>query len=213
MGGGAGLPLWSTARDRVVDRDRGASSRRARDRLPRRRHPRRRPERRRRARRRAALDALRAIARVTFVAGNHEGRSRGAAMLGATVEAANATAGRSRTATGPALQAGGAPSSAICIPRSISAATSTAPAFLGVAHARRRPGADAVLAGSRRDERRVRGGARRVERAPERRARRRRDRRPRLSRSGRSRLRGACTSAQAAGASAAGGCARRCART
>ncbi len=34
-----------------------------------------------------ALDALRALARVTIVAGNHEGRSRGVAILGATVEA------------------------------------------------------------------------------------------------------------------------------
>jgi metallophosphoesterase superfamily enzyme len=33
-----------------------------------------------------ALDALRAQARVTVVAGNHEGRTRGAAVLGATVE-------------------------------------------------------------------------------------------------------------------------------
>jgi metallophosphoesterase superfamily enzyme len=35
----------------------------------------------------AALAELRGIAEVTFVAGNHEGRSRGAAILGATVEA------------------------------------------------------------------------------------------------------------------------------
>jgi len=35
----------------------------------------------------AALDGLRAHATLTFVAGNHEGRSRGAAILGATVEA------------------------------------------------------------------------------------------------------------------------------
>ncbi|MDB5072439.1 MAG: putative phosphoesterase [Candidatus Eremiobacteraeota bacterium] len=34
----------------------------------------------------AALDALRAQARVTIVAGNHEGRTRGVAVLGATVE-------------------------------------------------------------------------------------------------------------------------------
>jgi metallophosphoesterase superfamily enzyme len=34
----------------------------------------------------AALDALRAHARVTVVAGNHEGRTRGVAVLGATVE-------------------------------------------------------------------------------------------------------------------------------
>jgi metallophosphoesterase superfamily enzyme len=34
-----------------------------------------------------ALGALRAVAALTFVAGNHEGRSRGAAILGATVEA------------------------------------------------------------------------------------------------------------------------------
>lgn len=34
----------------------------------------------------AALDALRAQARVTVVAGNHEGRTRGVAVLGATVE-------------------------------------------------------------------------------------------------------------------------------
>lgn len=34
----------------------------------------------------AALDALRAQAGVTIVAGNHEGRSRGVAILGATVE-------------------------------------------------------------------------------------------------------------------------------
>ncbi|HEY4440588.1 MAG TPA: hypothetical protein VGN14_09035 [Candidatus Elarobacter sp.] len=36
---------------------------------------------------RGALDALRAIAVLTIVAGNHEGRSRGAAILGETVEA------------------------------------------------------------------------------------------------------------------------------
>ena len=34
----------------------------------------------------AAFDALRAIATVTFIAGNHEGRTRGVAILGATVE-------------------------------------------------------------------------------------------------------------------------------
>lgn len=34
----------------------------------------------------AALDGLRELAPLTFVAGNHEGRSRGAAILGATVE-------------------------------------------------------------------------------------------------------------------------------
>jgi metallophosphoesterase superfamily enzyme len=34
----------------------------------------------------AALDALRAQARVTVIAGNHEGRTRGAAILGETVE-------------------------------------------------------------------------------------------------------------------------------
>src|SRR5471030_848020 len=34
----------------------------------------------------AALDALRAHAELTFIAGNHEGRTRGAAILGATVE-------------------------------------------------------------------------------------------------------------------------------
>lgn len=34
-----------------------------------------------------ALSELRALAELTFVAGNHEGRSRGAAILGATVEA------------------------------------------------------------------------------------------------------------------------------
>ena len=34
----------------------------------------------------AALDALRAQARVTVIAGNHEGRTRGVAVLGATVE-------------------------------------------------------------------------------------------------------------------------------
>jgi metallophosphoesterase superfamily enzyme len=34
-----------------------------------------------------ALDELRAVAELTFVAGNHEGRSRGAAILGSTVEA------------------------------------------------------------------------------------------------------------------------------
>ena len=33
-----------------------------------------------------ALSELRAVAELTFVAGNHEGRSRGAAILGATVE-------------------------------------------------------------------------------------------------------------------------------
>ena len=33
-----------------------------------------------------AFDALRALATVTFIAGNHEGRSRGAAILGDTVE-------------------------------------------------------------------------------------------------------------------------------
>jgi metallophosphoesterase superfamily enzyme len=33
-----------------------------------------------------AFDALRAFATVTFIAGNHEGRTRGAAILGATVE-------------------------------------------------------------------------------------------------------------------------------
>lgn len=35
----------------------------------------------------AALDALRAVCTVTLVAGNHEGRSRGAAILGATEDA------------------------------------------------------------------------------------------------------------------------------
>lgn len=35
---------------------------------------------------RAALDALRSIAQLTLIAGNHEGRSRGAAVLGETVE-------------------------------------------------------------------------------------------------------------------------------
>jgi metallophosphoesterase superfamily enzyme len=37
---------------------------------------------------RSALEALRAAAGVTIVAGNHEGRTRGAAVLGETVEAA-----------------------------------------------------------------------------------------------------------------------------
>lgn len=37
---------------------------------------------------RAGLDSLRAIARLTLIAGNHEGRSRGAAVLGETVERA-----------------------------------------------------------------------------------------------------------------------------
>ena len=36
---------------------------------------------------RSALESLRAYAPLTFIAGNHEGRSRGAAILGATVEA------------------------------------------------------------------------------------------------------------------------------
>jgi metallophosphoesterase superfamily enzyme len=35
----------------------------------------------------AAFDSLRGLADVTFVAGNHEGRSRGSAILGSTVEA------------------------------------------------------------------------------------------------------------------------------
>jgi len=38
---------------------------------------------------RESLDALRAVARLTLVAGNHEGRSRGASILGDTVEFAH----------------------------------------------------------------------------------------------------------------------------
>jgi len=87
MGGGAALPLWSTteivasialaarrhdAREIVFlgDAIHGAGLSEGAARAV-----------------RAALDALRAQARVTIVAGNHEGRTRGAAVLGATVEA------------------------------------------------------------------------------------------------------------------------------
>jgi metallophosphoesterase superfamily enzyme len=88
MGGGAGLPLWSTA-------EIGASIA-----LAARRHGAREivflgdaihgaqlSEGAARAVG-AALAALRDVARVTVIAGNHEGRSRGAAVLGATCEAA-----------------------------------------------------------------------------------------------------------------------------
>jgi uncharacterized protein len=87
MGGGAALPLWSTteivasialaarrheAREIVFlgDAIHGAGLSAGAARAV-----------------RAALDALRAQARVTVVAGNHEGRTRGADVLGATVEA------------------------------------------------------------------------------------------------------------------------------
>ena len=77
----------------------------------------------------AALDALRAYAPVTIVAGNHEGRTRGVAVLGATVERCvrdgwalvhgdKPEAGASRTMIGhlhPSLHLGGG---------------TTAPAFL-----------------------------------------------------------------------------------
>jgi len=87
IGGGAALPLWSTteiiasialaarrhrAREIVILGDAihgsGLSAGAART-------------------VRAALDALRAQVRVTIVAGNHEGRTRGIAVLGATVDA------------------------------------------------------------------------------------------------------------------------------
>jgi uncharacterized protein len=87
MGGGAALPLWSTteivasialaarrhdAREIVFlgDAIHGAGLSEGAARAV-----------------RAALDALRAQARVTIVAGNHEGRTRGVAVLGATLEA------------------------------------------------------------------------------------------------------------------------------
>jgi uncharacterized protein len=87
MGGGAALPLWSTteifasialaarrhgAREIVFlgDAIHGAGLSEGAARAV-----------------RVALDALRAQARVTVVAGNHEGRTRGVAVLGATVEA------------------------------------------------------------------------------------------------------------------------------
>jgi len=87
MGGGAALPLWSTteivasialaarrhdAREIVFlgDAIHGAGLSEGAARAV-----------------RGALDALRAQAQVTIVAGNHEGRTRGAAVLGATVEA------------------------------------------------------------------------------------------------------------------------------
>jgi len=86
MGGGAALPLWSTteivasialavrrhdAREIVFlgDAIHGAGLSEGAARAV-----------------RAALDALRAQARVTIVAGNHEGRTRGVAVLGAAVE-------------------------------------------------------------------------------------------------------------------------------
>lgn len=86
MGGGAALPLWSTAeivasitlaarrhgaREIVFlgDAIHGAGLSEGAARAV-----------------RAALDALRACAAVTVVAGNHEGRTRGVAILGATVE-------------------------------------------------------------------------------------------------------------------------------
>ena len=86
MGGGAALPLWSTteivasielaarrhaAREIVFlgDAIHGAGLSEGAARAV-----------------RAALDGLRARTAVTVVAGNHEGRSRGAAVLGATVE-------------------------------------------------------------------------------------------------------------------------------
>ena len=87
MGGGAALPLWSTteivtsialaarrydAREIVFlgDAIHGAGLSEGAARAV-----------------RAALDGLRAQAQVTIVAGNHEGRTRGVAVLGATVEA------------------------------------------------------------------------------------------------------------------------------
>ena len=86
MGGGAALPLWSTteivasvalaarrhdAREIIFlgDAIHGAGLSEGAARAV-----------------RAALDALRAQAQLTIVAGNHEGRTRGAAVLGATVE-------------------------------------------------------------------------------------------------------------------------------
>ncbi|HZO94901.1 MAG TPA: hypothetical protein VFB22_14250 [Candidatus Baltobacteraceae bacterium] len=87
MGGGAALPLWSTAEivgaivvaarrhdareivflgDAIHGAGMSAGAARAVA---------------------GALDALRAIATVTVVAGNHEGRTRGTAILGATLEA------------------------------------------------------------------------------------------------------------------------------
>ena len=86
MGGGGALPLWSTAeiattiaiaaqqtaaREIVFlgDAIHGAGMSEGASRVV-----------------AAALEGLRAHANLTFVAGNHEGRSRGAAILGATVE-------------------------------------------------------------------------------------------------------------------------------
>lgn len=87
MGGGAALPLWSTAElaatiaiaaQRMQAREivflgdaiHGAGMSEGAIRTV-----------------RAAIESLREYAALTFVAGNHEGRSRGAAILGATVEA------------------------------------------------------------------------------------------------------------------------------
>ncbi len=131
MGGGAGLPLWSTgeiassiavaARRHAVreivflgDAIHGAGLSEGAARAV-----------------ASALDALRAIARVTCVAGNHEGRSRGAAVLGATVEAAVRDGWTLEHGDRPALQAGGRTIIGHLHPSIHLGGDVTAPAFVG----------------------------------------------------------------------------------
>jgi len=106
MGGGAGLPLWSTdeitasialaaersgAREIVFlgDAIHGAALSAGAARAV-----------------GGALDALRARAVVTVIAGNHEGRSRGVAVLGPTVEAAHRDGWTLAHGDRPALEQG-----------------------------------------------------------------------------------------------------------
>ncbi len=127
----------------------------------------------------AALDALRAQARVTVVAGNHEGRTRGVAVLGATVESCERDGWTLAHGDRPSARRGAhdhRASAPVAAPRRRSERARVS----RLARARRGPGAHAVLAGARRHRRCVSRRARAVGRAAARPSRRRRDRRARL---------------------------------
>jgi len=131
MGGGAGLPLWSTdaitsavalaarrhdAREIVFlgDAIHGASLSLGAARAVGR-----------------ALATLRALATVTIVAGNHEGRSRGVAVLGATVEALDRDGWTLAHGDRPALAQGARTIIGHLHPSIPLEGDVTAPAFLG----------------------------------------------------------------------------------
>jgi metallophosphoesterase superfamily enzyme len=130
MGGGAGLPLWST--DEIVASIALAAQRHGAreivflgDAI----HAAGLAEGAARAVA-AAFAALRAIAGVTFVAGNHEGRTRGAAILGATVESAVRDGWTLAHGDRPMLAAGARTIIGHLHPSIHLAGDTTAPAFL-----------------------------------------------------------------------------------